>query len=96
MIDLSDEQKKYIDNQIDSSDDIQPDMKRKQRKFLRVLFWLGNTLKDRGCSEQFIRAHIPLESPKIKIADDRWDYASKVAERLYIKYQKKYLSTQIF
>ena len=90
MIELTDEQKKYIDSQIDCSEDIEDKMKHKQRKFLRVLFWLGNTLKEYGCSEQFIRAHIPLESPKIKIADDRWEYANKVAIRLCKKYDLKY------
>ena len=78
---------KYIDNLIDMSTDISSFHKKSSRKVLRVLFWMGETLKSKGVPEKFIRKYIPNSAAKIKFSSNPWQIAIEKVEYLYKHYQ---------
>ena len=88
MIEISDEEKQCIDEQINESQEVTQVQKDTERKLLRVLFWLGNEMRNLGYAEEFIKKNIHQHAVKIKFADDRWEYAKKLLLK-YIQISKK-------
>ena len=78
---------RYLDNLIDMSTDVSSFHKKSSRKVLRVLFWMGETLKSKGVPEKFIRKYVPNSAPKIKFSSDPWKLAIEKVEYLYKHHQ---------
>lgn len=79
---------KYLDTLIDMSTDVSSFHKKSSRKVLRVLFWMGETLKAKGVPEKFIRKYIPNSAPKIKFSSEPWKLAIEKVDYLFNLYQK--------
>lgn len=56
---------KLLDEQIDASPDVSADDKKTKRKLLRMLFHMGNQLKEQGVGEEFLKKKMPHEAPNI-------------------------------
>jgi hypothetical protein len=83
-----DEAIEYLDNLINMSEEVSQFHKKSSRKVLRVLFWMGETLKAKGVPEKFIRKYIPNSAPKIKFSSEPWKLAVEKVDYLFKLYQK--------
>ena len=85
----------HLDILIDSSPDITDFQRRAHRKVLRVMFWMGESLKRNGVDERFIRTHLPPCAPRIKVSQDPWSYANNKVDSLYKFYYRNRMDEDI-
>lgn len=76
----------YLDNLINNSTDINDFNKKSNRKLLRVMFWMGETLKNNNIDEMFIRKKLPTYASSIKLSSTPWEFADKKVKYIISNY----------
>ena len=78
----------YLDNLIDNSPDINDFNKKSNRKLLRVMFWMGEVLKNNGIDELLIRKKLPTYASHIKLSPNPWQFANKKVDFILNTYKR--------